>query len=102
FPFFTWGTVAGNADPSFVARIVDRLYHWRIFGVLQRIGVAYVVSALIATRVKVRTQVVVTAAILVAYWIVMTALPVPGSNGTPGRLLLDLPGSTMAAYWDRV
>ncbi len=102
FPFYTWGAVAGNPDPSFFDRVVDRLYHWRIFGVLQRIGVAYIVSALIATRVKVRTQVVITAAILVGYWLVMTALPVPGSNGTPGRMLLDRPESTMSAYWDRV
>ena len=102
FPFFTWGTVAGNADPSFIERIIDRLYHWRIMGVLQRIGIAYIVSALIATRVRLRTQVVVAAAILVGYWLLMTALPVPGSSGTPGYLLLDRPESTMAAYFDRV
>jgi predicted acyltransferase len=102
FPFFTWGAVADNPEPSFFDRVVDRLYHWRIFGVLQRIGVAYIVSALIATRVQLRTQVVITAAILVGYWLVMTALPVPGSNGTPGRMLLDRPESTMAAWWDRV
>ena len=102
FPFFTWGTVTGNPDPSFFARIVDRFYHWRILGVLQRIGLAYIVSALIASRARVRTQVVVAAVILVAYWIIMTALPVPGSNGTPGYRLLDLPEATMAAYWDRV
>ena len=102
FPFFTWGTVTGNADPGFFERVVDRLYHWRIAGVLQRIGLAYIVSALIATRVTVRSQVVITAGILVGYWLVMTALPVPGSSGTPGYLLLDKPGATMAAYWDRV
>lgn len=102
FPFFTWGTVTGNADPGFFERVVDRLDHWRIAGVLQRIGLAYIVSALIATRVTVRSQVVITAGILVGYWLVMTALPVPGSSGTPGYLLLDKPGATMAAYWDRV
>jgi len=102
FPFFTWGTVTGNADPSFFARFVDRLYHWRILGVLQRNGLAYIVSALIATRVKLKTQVIVTALILVGYWLVMTALPVPGSGGTLGYALLDKPGETMAAYWDRV
>src|SRR5438552_6922126 len=28
FPYFTWGDIAGVAHPTFVARIVDRLYHW--------------------------------------------------------------------------
>ena len=98
FPFFTWGSVPDVADPSFFQRIVDRLYHWRIMGVLQRIGVAYVISALIASRTRVRTQVIACAAILVGYWLVMTALPVPGSSGTPGALLLDKPEATMAAY----
>ena len=102
FPFFTWGTVDGVADPSFWQRFTDRLHHWRIMGVLQRIALAYLVSALIATRFRLRTVAVVAAAILVGYWLVMTGLPVPGSNGTLGYLLLDKPEATMAAYWDRV
>jgi predicted acyltransferase len=102
FPFYTWAAVDGIADPTMWQRFTDRLEHWRIMGVLQRIAVAYLVSALIATRVRVRTQVAVAAVILVGYWIVMTMLPVPGSSGTPGQLLLDRPSATMAAYWDRV
>ena len=101
FPFFTWGAVAGNAEPSFLERIVDRLQDWRIMGVLQRIALAYLVSALIATRATIRTQVVVTAGLLLGYWLVMTVFPVPGTDGTPGALLLDRPETTMAAYWDR-
>ncbi|HET9455309.1 MAG TPA: DUF5009 domain-containing protein [Gemmatimonadaceae bacterium] len=101
FPFFTWGTVAGNPDPSFFDRIVDRLEHWRILGVLQRIAIAYAVAALIAIRSSVRTQVLIAAALLLGYWIIMTVFPVPGTNGTPGALLLNTPGSTMAAFWDR-
>src|SRR5687767_5860465 len=61
FPFFTWGAIAGNADPSLIDRIVDRLLSWRILGVLQRIGIAYIISALIASRARVRTQIVITA-----------------------------------------
>jgi predicted acyltransferase len=101
FPFFTWTAIPGTADPSFVDRIVDRLYHWRIMGVLQRIALAYVVSALIATRARLRTQVIVTAALLLGYWLIMTLLPVPGTNGTPGALLLGHGPTTMAAWWDR-
>ncbi|MGH7679167.1 MAG: acyltransferase family protein [Gemmatimonadaceae bacterium] len=102
FPFFTWSAVADNADPSFLDRIVDRLEHWRILGVLQRIGIAYLVSALIATRASLRTQVIVTAVLLLGYWFVMTVLPVPGTGGTPGALLLGRGETTMAGYWDRV
>lgn len=102
FPFFTWTDVPGNPDPSFLDRIVDRLHHWRIMGVLQRIALAYLVSALIATRASIRTQIIVTAVLLIGYWLVMTVLPVPGTNGTPGAMLLDRPETTMAAYWDRV
>jgi predicted acyltransferase len=102
FPFFTWGAVPGNPDPSFLDRVVDRLENWRIMGVLQRIGVAYLVSALIATRASLRTQVVTTVALLIGYWLVMTVLPVPGTNGTPGALLLGRGETTMAGYWDRV
>ena len=89
FPFFTRGTVEGIASPTFLDRVVDRLLHWRMLGVLQRIGLAYIVSALIATRASVRMQVIVNAALLFAYWVIMTALPVPGTGGTPGALLLD-------------
>jgi predicted acyltransferase len=102
FPFFTWANVDGNPSPTFLDRIVDRLLDWRIMGVLQRIAVAYLISALIATRATVRTQVIITAALLFGYWLVMTVLPVPGTNGTPGALLLDRPETTMAAYWDRI
>jgi len=101
FPFFTWSAIPGVPDPTVGARIVDRLLHWRIFGVLQRIGVAYICSALIASRVKVRTQIIVTAVLLFVYWFIMTVPPVPGSHGMPGALLLDKPETTMAAYWDR-
>ena len=102
FPFFTWGNVAGNPDPSFFERIADRLQHWRIMGVLQRIALAYCIAALIATRASLRAQVATLAALLIGYWLVMTVLPVPGTDGTPGALLLNTPGKTMAAYWDRV
>ncbi|HEY2852092.1 MAG TPA: DUF5009 domain-containing protein [Gemmatimonadaceae bacterium] len=101
FPFFTWGDVSGIADPSFLQRVVDRLYHWRIMGVLQRIGLAYMCAALLTQRASVKRIVVTAGALLLGYWVAMTMLPVPGSNGTLGGLLLDVPSGTMAAYWDR-
>ena len=38
FPYFTWGDVPGIADPTLLQRMGDRLLHWRVLGVLQRIG----------------------------------------------------------------
>jgi predicted acyltransferase len=75
--------------------------HWRILGVLQRIGLAYTVAALLTLRTTVRQQIVILASILFGYWIVMTVLPVPG-EGTIGALLLDEPSRTMAAWVDRL
>ena len=101
FPYFTWGDVAGVADPSLGQRIVDRLLHWRIMGVLQRIGVAYLIAGLLTQRTTLRQQVTIVATLLLGYWIVMTVLPVPG-EGTIGALLLDQPARTMAAWTDRL
>jgi predicted acyltransferase len=100
FPYFTWGDVAGVADPSLLQRIGDRLLHWRILGVLQRIGLAYTFAALITLRTTLKQQVAILAGLLIGYWIAMTALPVPG-EGTIGALLLDSPTRTMAAWVDR-
>jgi len=102
FPFFTWGDVSGVADPTFLQRVVDRLYHWRIMGVLQRIGLAYMCAALLTQRASVKRIVTTVGALLLGYWVVMAALPVPGTGGTLGGFLLDVPSGTMAAYWDRL
>ena len=101
FPYFTWGDVTGIADPTILQRITDRLLHWRIMGVLQRIGVAYMVAGLLTLRTTLRQQVTIIAGLLLGYWTVMTVLPVPG-EGTIGALLLDFPTRTMAAWTDRL
>ncbi|MHB0948315.1 MAG: acyltransferase family protein [Gemmatimonadaceae bacterium] len=101
FPFFTWGTVQGIADPGILDRVVDRLYHWRIMGVLQRIGLAYMIGALITLRTSLRQQVVVLVVLLYGYWFAMTLLPVPGT-GYPGQLALAHPETTLAAWLDRL
>ncbi|HEY0527359.1 MAG TPA: hypothetical protein VGD02_00910 [Gemmatimonadaceae bacterium] len=101
FPFFTWGDVSGVTDPTFMQRVVDRLYHWRIMGVLQRIGLAYMCGALLTQRANVKRVVTTIGVLLLGYWIAMTILPVPGTGGTMGSLLLDVPSGTMAAFWDR-
>src|SRR5258708_5725534 len=100
FPYFTWTDIPGVSEPSFLYRVGDRLLHWRIMGVLQRIGVAYVFAALIAQRTTLKQQIVTIASLLFVYWVAMTMLPVP-DTGVIGQLALGGPEHTMAAWWDR-
>jgi predicted acyltransferase len=69
----------------------------RIPGVLQRIAVCYLCASLIFLNTRWRAQVVIAAALLFIYWLLMTLVPVPGYG--PGDL-----GSrewNLAAYVDR-
>lgn len=99
FPFYQWGTIQGVPDPSLWDRFVYRLDHLRILGVLQRIGLVYVFSALLTLRTTLKQQVVVVAALLYGYWFAMTLIPLPGRD--IGALLLSAPAETLAAYVDR-
>jgi predicted acyltransferase len=101
FPYFTWGDVPGVAEPTLLQRMGDRLLHWRIMGVLQRIGLAYVIAGLFTLRTSLKQQIVLITSLLIGYWVVMTVLPVPG-EGTIGALLLNDPARTMAAWADRL
>ena len=101
FPFFTWTAIPDHPDPSFLYRVWDRLLHWRIMGVLARIGVVYIIAGLIAQRTTLRQQVYTIIGLLFGYWFIMTALPVPGS-GVLGQLAIAKPDATMAAYFDRL
>jgi predicted acyltransferase len=50
----------------------------RIMGVLQRIALCYLFAALIFLKTDLRKQLIITAALLVGYWLVMTLVPAPG------------------------
>ncbi len=76
----------------------DRLTHLRIPGVLQRIGVVYLVTGLLVLRSSARTQTVAAAALLVGYWLLLTLVPVPGV----GPAVLAPPHATLAAWVDRL
>jgi predicted acyltransferase len=88
FPFYTWG-----AGVPAAGRFVDRLYHIRIPGILQRIGVVYVVAALLTLRTSVRAQVAIIVAILAGYWALTANYPMYPPAVTLAaaidRLLLD-------------
>ena len=64
------------------------LEHFRVYGVLQRIAICYLVVGLFYLwDQRVSSKVVVLAAVLVGYWVLLRWVPVPGS-GMPGR---DIP-----------
>lgn len=65
-------------------------------GVLQRIGVVYLVTALITWRATLRSRAAAAAALLVGYWLLLALSPPPGS------LSADFsPQSNLASYLDR-
>ena len=50
----------------------------RIPGVLQRIAIVFLFSALLFLKTSVRTQLLVSISVLMLYWLIMTLVPVPG------------------------
>lgn len=68
----------------------------RIMGVLQRIGIAYLLASLVALNLPRKWQWVLAAVILVGYWLAMSFVPVPGYGA--GVLTRD---GNLGAYIDR-
>jgi predicted acyltransferase len=81
FPFF---------PPEHLARI-------RLPGVLQRIGIAYLVAALVVLHGSRRARIAAAAALLLGYWALLTLVPVPGI----GHPTLQPPAATLGAWLDR-
>jgi predicted acyltransferase len=75
-PYFDWGIL-------------------RIPGVLQRIALCYGTAALLAITLGIGAQALTAALLLLAYWALLTWVPVPGHG--PGVLL---PGIDLGAYLD--
>jgi len=61
-----------NALPYF------RLSELRIPGVLQRIAVCYFFASILFLTTKTRTQVAITIALLLGYWLLVKVIPAPG------------------------
>src|SRR5262245_49553638 len=75
--------------------------HWRIYGVLQRIAICYVITATLELWANWRAQIAVVLACLAGYWILMRYVPVPGFGiPTQNVPILD-PDRNLVAWLDR-
>jgi predicted acyltransferase len=70
---------------------------FRIMGVLQRIALCYMFAALVFLFLKPKWRIYLTVAIPIAYWMLMTLMPVPGYG--PGVLTEN---GNLAGYVDRL
>ena len=80
-----------NAFPFF------ELSTLRIPGVLQRIAVCYLIASLIFIHTNWRQQTIIGVSLLIVYWILMTAIPVPNCDLTT----INDKTCNLAAYIDR-
>jgi len=76
--------------------------HLRIFGVLTRIAVCYLIAGLIClyTR-RARALLAITAVLLVGYWALMRFVPVPGYGTPTVNMPILSPDGNLAAWLDR-
>ena len=100
FPFYQWGNIEALPNATLWDRIVWRLEHVRILGVLARIGIVYIIAGLLTFKTTLRQQIYIIAGLLFGYWFAMTLIPVPGENEI-GALLLHTKDRNLAAYLDR-
>ncbi len=78
-----------------------QLDSWRFYGVLQRIAVCYVITALLELWIGWRAQVAVAIACLAGYWILMRYVPVPGFGIPTHDIPLLDPDRNIVAWLDR-
>lgn len=78
-----------------------QLDSWRVYGVLQRIAICYVIAGTLALFTTKRTRIAITAACLVGYWIILRYMPVPGFGVPTHDIPLLDPDRNLAAWLDR-
>lgn len=78
-----------------------QLASWRVYGVLQRIAICYVISSILVLWSERRGWIVAVIGCLAGYWVLMRFVPVPGFGvPTHDMPLLD-PDRNIAAWLDR-
>jgi len=79
-----------------------RFGHLRIYGVLPRIALCYLIAGLIClVTQRARTLLAITATLLVTYWLLMRFVPVPGFGVPTHDIPLLDPDKNLAAWMDR-
>jgi predicted acyltransferase len=79
-------------------------YHlaaWRVYGVLQRIAICYVISAILVLWMPQQGWIITIVTCLVGYWILMRFVPVPGFGVPTHDVPLLDPDRNIAAWLDR-
>jgi predicted acyltransferase len=100
FPFYQWGTIASIPNATPWDRILYRIEHVRILGVLPRIAIVYICAGLLTLKTTLKQQIVIIATLLFGYWFAMTLIPVPGEHEI-GAVLLNTHDRNLAAWLDR-
>jgi predicted acyltransferase len=78
-----------------------QLSSWRVYGVLQRIALCYVIASVLALWTSWRGQAIAIVGCLLGYWLMMRLVPVPGFGiPTQDIPLLD-PDRNLVAWLDR-
>jgi predicted acyltransferase len=101
FPFYQWGTIDALPNANAWDRIIFRIEHVRILGVLPRIAIVYICAGLLTLKTTLKQQVIIIGTLLLGYWFAMTLIPVPGENAI-GAVLLHTKDRNLAAYLDRL
>ncbi len=94
FPLFHFPLISGEPGVGIRPAAWDWL---RIMGVLQRIALCYLACACAFLFLRTQSQRLLAGALLVGYWLAMTAVPVPGFG--PGEL--TDPVGNLGAFIDR-
>jgi len=100
FPFYQWGTIASIPNATPWDRILYRIEHVRILGVLPRIAIVYICAGLLTLKTTLKQQIIIIATLLFGYWFAMTLIPVPGEHEI-GAVLLNTHDRNLAAWLDR-
>lgn len=96
------GMILRSAILFFMGVLLNAMpYHFdfetiRVYGVLQRIAVCYLICSIIYLNTTTKTQILIFLGILWGYWFLMTQVPVPGF----GSNQLTIEGSWVA-YFDQ-
>jgi predicted acyltransferase len=78
-----------------------QLSSWRVYGVLQRIAICYVVTAILALWTTRRGQTIAIVGCLAGYWLLMRFVPVPGFGVPTQDIPLLDPDRNLVAWLDR-